>query len=75
MSAGSGVSPAGSAGVTAGAVPSGVPSAVSSADDVLMVVLGTVFLGTGFLVDRARRELVQALETTDTRTDSEGTDR
>jgi hypothetical protein len=41
----------------------------------LFVVLGTVFLGTGFLVDRARRELVQALETTDTRTDSEGTDR
>ena len=42
----------------------------------LFVVLGTVFLGTGYLFDRARRELVQALEsdpgtntgtTTDTR--------
>ena len=33
----------------------------------LFVVLGTVFLGTGFLFDRARRELVQALDTdTDT---------
>ncbi len=29
----------------------------------LFVVLGTVFLGTGFLFDRARRELVQALDT------------
>ncbi|MBL0748978.1 DUF2157 domain-containing protein [Nocardioides baculatus] len=28
----------------------------------LFVVLGTVFLGTGFLFDRARRELVQALD-------------
>lgn len=28
----------------------------------LFVVLGTVFLGTGFLFDRARRELAQALE-------------
>lgn len=42
----------------------------------LFVVLGTVFLGTGFLFDRARRELVQALDTdsSDT-TDSDGTDR
>lgn len=42
----------------------------------LFVVLGTVFLGTGFLFDRARRELVQALDTTDS-TDSttKGTDR
>ena len=29
----------------------------------LFVVLGTVFLGSGFLFDRARRELVQALDT------------
>ena len=29
----------------------------------LFVVLGTVFLGTGFLVDRARRQLAQALDT------------
>ena len=29
----------------------------------LFMVLGTVFLGTGFLFDRARRELVQALDT------------
>lgn len=29
----------------------------------LFVVLGTVFLGTGFLFDRARRELTQALDT------------
>ena len=29
----------------------------------LFVVLGTVFLGTGFLFDRARRELAQALDT------------
>jgi len=28
----------------------------------LFVVLGTIFLGTGFLFDRARRELVQALD-------------
>ena len=28
----------------------------------LFVVLGTVFLGTGFLVDRARRELAHALD-------------
>lgn len=44
----------------------------------LFVVLGTVFLGTGFLVDRARRELAQALDTdtsTDTSTDPKGTDR
>ncbi|GAA1927468.1 DUF2157 domain-containing protein [Nocardioides hwasunensis] len=38
----------------------------------LFVVLGTVFLGTGFLVDRARRELAQAL---DTATDDEGATR
>lgn len=38
----------------------------------LFVVLGTVFLGTGFLFDRARRELAQAL---DTDTSSEGADR
>ncbi|NYE37090.1 putative membrane protein [Nocardioides cavernae] len=38
----------------------------------LFVVLGTVFLGTGFLVDRARRELAQAL---DTSTDPKGSDR
>ncbi len=37
----------------------------------LFVVLGTVFLGTGFLVDRARRQLAQALDT-DTDTDTEG---
>ena len=43
----------------------------------LFVVLGTVFLGTGFLFDRARRELVQALDPADTATDttSKGTDR
>ena len=46
----------------------------------LFVVLGTVFLGTGFLFDRARRELVQALDPTDpagTTTDptTKGTDR
>ena len=43
----------------------------------LFVVLGTVFLGTGFLFDRARRELVQALDPTDTATDTttKGTDR
>ncbi|SEC42951.1 Uncharacterized membrane protein [Nocardioides exalbidus] len=35
----------------------------------LFVVLGTVFLGTGFLVDRARRELAQALDTTTDDTD------
>ncbi len=29
----------------------------------LFVVLGTVFLGTGFLFDRARRELAHALDT------------
>ena len=28
----------------------------------LFVVLGTVFLGTGFLFDRARRELAQVLD-------------
>ncbi len=38
----------------------------------LFVVLGTVFLGTGFLVDRARRELTQAL---DPDTSPEGADR
>ena len=31
----------------------------------LFVVLGTVFLGTGFLVDRARRRLSDALDTND----------
>ena len=44
----------------------------------LFVVLGTVFLGTGFLFDRARRELAEVLETdssTDSSTDSKGTDR
>ena len=40
----------------------------------LFVVLGTVFLGTGFLFDRARRELAEVLET-DSSTDSKGTDR
>ena len=39
----------------------------------LFVVLGTVFLGTGFLFDRARRELVQALDTDST--DTAGADR
>lgn len=39
----------------------------------LFVVLGTVFLGTGYLFDRARRELVQALDTDTTTTD--GADR
>ncbi|MCW2738153.1 DUF2157 domain-containing protein [Nocardioides sp.] len=39
----------------------------------LFVVLGTVFLGTGFLFDRARRELAQVLDS-DTST-TEGTDR
>jgi uncharacterized membrane protein len=38
----------------------------------LFVVLGTVFLGTGFLFDRARRELTQAL---DTDAGTEGADR
>ena len=38
----------------------------------LFVVLGTVFLGTGFLFDRARRELAQAL---DTDAGTEGADR
>jgi uncharacterized membrane protein len=43
----------------------------------LFVVLGTVFLGTGFLFDRARRELAQALDPADTATGttSKGTDR
>jgi hypothetical protein len=37
----------------------------------LFVVLGTVFLGTGYLFDRARRELAAALDTdTDTDTDN-----
>jgi hypothetical protein len=40
----------------------------------LFVVLGTVFLGSGFLFDRARRELVQALDT-DSTTDTDGADR
>jgi hypothetical protein len=39
----------------------------------LFVVLGTVFLGTGFLFDRARRELAQALDNDSTST--EGADR
>ncbi len=39
----------------------------------LFVVLGTVFLGSGFLFDRARRELVQALDTDPT--DTQGADR
>jgi hypothetical protein len=34
----------------------------------LFVVLGTVFLGTGFLADRARRELAHALDPTDATT-------
>jgi len=34
----------------------------------LFVVLGTVFLGTGFLFDRARRELASALDTDSTPT-------
>ncbi len=39
----------------------------------LFVVLGTVFLGTGFLFDRARRGLAQALDTdTDTDTGTTG---
>ena len=44
----------------------------------LFVVLGTVFLGTGFLFDRARRELVQALDpptTGPTDPTTKGTDR
>ena len=44
----------------------------------LFVVLGTVFLGTGFLFDRARRELAQALDTDSTPaspSSPEGTDR
>lgn len=42
----------------------------------LFVVLGTVFLGTGFLVDRARRGLAQALDAdTDTAIDPKGSDR
>jgi uncharacterized membrane protein len=40
----------------------------------LFVVLGTVFLGTGFLFDRARRELAQALPT-DPSTGAEGAHR
>jgi uncharacterized membrane protein len=40
----------------------------------LFVVLGTVFLGSGFLFDRARRELVQALDTDSTET-TDGADR
>lgn len=48
----------------------------------LFVVLGTVFLGTGFLVDRARRELAQVLDPADatdgsatSTTSRKGTDR
>ncbi|MDR7251858.1 putative membrane protein [Nocardioides sp. BE266] len=41
----------------------------------LFVVLGTVFLGTGFLFDRARRELAHALDSDDTNSDSTGADR
>lgn len=43
----------------------------------LFVVLGTVFLGTGFLFDRARRELAQVLDTDapDAGTDPTGADR
>jgi hypothetical protein len=41
----------------------------------LFVVLGTVFLGTGYLFDRARRELVQALDTDSTDTMEQGADR
>ncbi len=42
----------------------------------LFVVLGTVFLGTGFLFDRARRELAQALDNdTSTSASTEGSDR
>ncbi|WP_439938285.1 DUF2157 domain-containing protein [Nocardia sp. N13] len=40
----------------------------------LFVVLGTVFLGTGFLFDRARRELAHALDT-DSPTSTDGADR
>jgi uncharacterized membrane protein len=40
----------------------------------LFVVLGTVFLGTGFLFDRARRELAHALDN-DSPTSTDGADR
>ncbi|CAM3524979.1 DUF2157 domain-containing protein [Nocardioides zeicaulis] len=40
----------------------------------LFVVLGSVFLGTGFLFDRARREVAQALDT-DSDTDARGATR
>ncbi|HYH73026.1 MAG TPA: DUF2157 domain-containing protein [Nocardioides sp.] len=40
----------------------------------LFVVLGTVFLGTGFLFDRARRELAHALDN-DSPSDAEGAPR
>lgn len=40
----------------------------------LFVVLGTVFLGTGFLFDRARRELAHALDN-DSQSDAEGAPR
>ncbi|HEY0643236.1 MAG TPA: DUF2157 domain-containing protein [Nocardioides sp.] len=40
----------------------------------LFVVLGTVFLGTGFLFDRARRELAHALDS-DSPTTTDGADR
>ncbi|MCF6379019.1 DUF2157 domain-containing protein [Nocardioides KLBMP 9356] len=41
----------------------------------LFVVLGTVFLGSGFIADRGRRELVQALDSTATDVDSDGAPR
>ena len=41
----------------------------------LFVVLGTVFLGTGFLFDRARRELAQALDNDSPAGSTEGADR
>ena len=41
----------------------------------LFVVLGTVFLGTGYLSDRARRELAQALDPAATTDTPGGTDR
>jgi hypothetical protein len=40
----------------------------------LFVVLGTVFLGTGFLFDRARRELAHALDS-DSPTSTDGAER
>lgn len=41
----------------------------------LFVVLGTVFLGTGFLFDRARRELAKALDNDPAAGSPEGADR